>query len=215
MHKSTTDDIFGSVIEALLAGEIICQVTADSLYNYLQEPVQKEEVDRYLRRIGRVLHVTQDGTGYFSAYKDINHPFVKQQIKRQFSEVINDLEPMIRWLRLAISVEKTGAPIQPEDVFRVSDLLGAIENAPALVDELDHISRSGLFGNSSAGAKKQLDSIVRRLCDNGYLVSKGTSGLKYVATAKWARLYEMLQFISSHEQLENDEDTVIQSELLY
>lgn len=213
MNDSTNSEIFAVLIEKLLAGDVVCEVTAEPLYKYLQDSLNQEDVDRYLRRIGRILRPTQDGSGYFVAYRNLNETSVKLQIKRQFSETINDLEPMVRWLRLAVSAEKTGAPLQPGDTLRGSELLEAIENAPALVDELDRLSRSKLFNNNSTGAKKQLDSILRRLCDSGYLVPRGASGSVYVATGKWARLYEVLQFIAAHEQLDGEEDAPSQREL--
>ncbi|MEN8177785.1 MAG: hypothetical protein ABFS39_04115 [Pseudomonadota bacterium] len=214
MNGSTDSDIFATLIEKLLAGDVVCEITAEPLYKYLQEQSHQDDIDRYLRRIGRVLRPTQDGSGYFTAYRNLGDASAKQQIKRQFSEAINDLEPMVRWLRLAASAGKSGAPLQPGDTLRGSELLEAIENAPALVDELDRLSRSKLFNNNSTGAKKQLDSILRRLCDNGYLVTRGASGSVFIATGKWARLYEVLQFIAAHEQLEGEEDAPLQEELL-
>lgn len=214
MNISVDGDIFSDLIEKLLAGHVICEVTAEPLYKYLMDPVHEKNVDEFLRRIGRVLRPTQDRSGFYAAYRDLSSPSVKQQIKKQFSESINDLEPLIRWLRLAVIAVKANAPLQPGDTLRGSELLGAIESAPALGNELDRLSRTRLFSNSSTGPKKQLDSILRRLCDNGYLVTKGGTGSVFIATGKWARLYEELQFIASHEQLDSDEDVPDQRELL-
>lgn len=215
MNGSTDSDIFSALIEKLLAGDVVCEITAEPLYKYLEDPNHQQDVDTYLHRIGRVLRSTQDDSGYFAAYRNIADTSVKQQIKRQFSKAINDLEPMVCWLRLAASAEKSGVPLQPGDTLKGSELLGAIENAPALIEELDRLSRSRLFYNNSTGAKKQLDSILRRLCDNGYLVTRGSSGSVFVATGKWARLYEVLQFIAAHEQLDGEEDAPAQEELLH
>lgn len=215
MSISVDGGIFSSLLEKLLAGNVICEITAEPLYKYLEDPTHQQEVDGYLRRIGRVLCSTQDGSGYYAAYRDISNSSVKLQIKRQFSEAMNDLEPLIRWLRLAVSAEKTGAPLQPGDTLRGSELLEAIENAPALVDELDRLSRTKLFSNASTGPKKQLDSILKRLCDNGYLATRGASGSVFIATGKWARLYETLQFIAVHEHLDGEEDAAGQPELLH
>lgn len=206
MSNTATQDTFAILLTKLLSGEFICEYSAEPLYNYLQDPNMLHNVDDYLRKIGRALSQTQDSTTYFAIFRNINDPSVKAQIRKHYSELINDLEPLVRWLRLALSAEKTGNPIQPGDTLRESDLIRAIENAPALVDELERLSRTRLFNNSATGAKKQLDAILRRLSERGYLISTGASGAVFIATGKWGRLYEELAFIASHEQLDELED---------
>jgi hypothetical protein len=207
------NDTFQALVEQLFAGDVICKITSEEQYEYLGDQYNREDVDAYLRRLGRALRKTQDGEGYFAAYVDIEDGGVKKHIRTRFSEAINDLEPLICWLRLAAFSTRTDRPLQAGDVLHGSDLLAAIEDAPALVEELDRLSRTRLFSNQSAGAKKQLDSILRRLCEHGYLVARGASGSKYVATGKWSRLYEELQYIAHHEQLDADEDIPEQGEM--
>ena len=216
MNRSTDSEAFPSLLEKLLAGEVICGYSNAQLHQYLQDQSHREDVDAFLHRIGRVLRTTGDGSGYFAAYRNINEPEVRSVIRRQFSQAMNDFEPLVRWLRVALSAsKKSGAPLQPGDTLRGSELLEAIENAPALVEELGRLSRTRLFKNLGAGPKRQLDAILKRLCDEGYLVPKGPSGSVYVATGKWARLYEVLEFIVAHEHLDGDEDAPVQKELLH
>lgn len=214
MNMTADGNIFAELIEKLLAGEVICEVSAEQHYRYLKDPVHEGDVDTYLRRIGRVLRSTLDKSVYYAAYRDLSNTSVKRKIKQQFSEAVNDFEPLIRWLRLAVSAKKTGMPLRLGDTLRGSDLLKAIESAPQLGSELERLSRTGLFKNNSTGQKKQLDAVLKRLCDNGFLMAKGASGSVFIATGKWARLYEMLDFIAAHEQLDSNEDLPEQKELL-
>ncbi len=214
MKNNEKGNLFSSALENLLKGEIICSVSNESLYQFLEDSINQEDVDSYLRRIERTLKTTQDGLGYFSSYQNINSPSIKANIKQNFNHIINDMEPLVRWLQLAQSAEHPGTTLNTGDTLRGSDMLAAIESAPVLIEELERLSRSKLFANSSTGAKKQLDSILRKLCEAGYLVTKGISGSVFTATAKWSIFYELLQFISTHEKIDIEESDQEQKELI-
>ena len=216
MKISVDDDIFADLIEKLLTGQVICRITEARLYNYLTDPDydHEREVDGHLWRMGRTLRPTPDKAGYYAAYRDLSSKSVKHKIRQQFNEAVNEYEPLIRWLRMTASAEKSGVPLQLGDALRESELLQAIENAPALVNELEILSRSRLFKNENKEPKKQLGAILSKLCGYGYLVSKGSSGTVFIATGKWSRLYEVLEFVATHEQLDGDEDEQEQKELL-
>lgn len=207
-------DTFQVLMEHLLAGDVICKVTSEDQYDYLGEQHNREDADAYLRRMGRALRSTQDGQGYFAVYVNIEDGEAKKHIRARFSESVNDLEPLICWLRLAAISSRTDRPLQAGDILYGSDLQSAVEAAPALAKEVERLSRTRMFSNQGADAKKRLDAILRKLCEHGYLVTRGASGSKYVATGKWSRLYEELQYIAHHERLDGDEDTPAQGEII-
>lgn len=213
MTTTSMSDLFQPLLECLLGGNIVCSVTAEDQYEYLQDTQNREAVDSYLRRIGRTLRCTQDGAGYFAAYRDIDDTTAKRHIRARFSETVNDIEPFIRLLRLIGLSSRTDRPLQHGDVIHSGDLAKAVDQAPALVKELEALSRTRLFGNQATGAARQIEAILKKLNEYGYLQKTGASGAKYVATGKWSRLYEELQFIASREHLDTDEDAPEQQEL--
>lgn len=214
MTEQANGSTFTQVVETLLSGKIICDVSSEHLYLYLKEPLQKEEVEKFLRQLGRKLKETADSSGFFAAYQSMDSHDAKINVRRFASEAVNEMEPLIRLMRVLISAEKTNKPIMPGDTVRKSELYGSVENAPHLAAQVEHISRGGMFSNSNTDTGKQLDAILKKLCDKEYLVQSGSGGVKYFATAKWSRLYELLEFIVENEQFDlNEEDDVTQEEI--
>lgn len=124
------------------------------------------------------------------------------------------MEPLVIWLQMSGAFGSKGRPLQTGDSLKTSDLLVAIENAAALREDLDRLSGTRMFNNSQSTPQGQLNSVLKKLVEEQYLVPVGRSNLQYVATGKWSRLYDLLEFIAAHEQLElEDEDSEIQMEL--
>ena len=216
MTKQDNGNTFTQVVETLLSGQIICDASSEHMYLYLKEPFQQQEVELFLRRLGRKLKGTTDNSGFFAAYQSLDSHDAMVNVRRYASEAVNEMEPLIRLMRILISTEKTNKPIMPGDTVRKSELYESIESAPHLVAEVDHISRGGMFSNANTDTGKQLDAILKKLCEKEYLIQSGSGGIKYLATAKWSRLYELLEFIVENEKFDLDEeDDVTQKELDY
>ncbi|MCP5409579.1 MAG: ATP-binding protein [Chromatiaceae bacterium] len=92
--------------------------------------------------------------------------------------------------------------LQAGEELRTSALIDAIEQAPALADELKHLSATRLFKNNQSTPKGQLEAILNRLVDRGYLVTRDRTKSRYIATGQWSRLYDLLAFIQAHEQID-------------
>jgi len=206
---SQESNLFASTVEKLLQGQCLCQYSTEAEYYYLVDSIKYKEVEHYLQRINRKLCSTQDNVAFFAAYMHAeNH---SSMIRSQFSEVINDLEPLVRWLNLCQSAGKNERPLLAGDQVKESVLLAAIEDAPLLGDELAKLSNSTLFKNIQSQARGQLSALLRKLCDNGYLIQNAKSSTQFTATGKWSRLYDLMSFIASHEHL--DEESPEQQEL--
>ena len=47
--------MFSECVEALLAGEVICEISNDGLYRFLEDGANRDEVNSFLYRIDRIL----------------------------------------------------------------------------------------------------------------------------------------------------------------
>jgi hypothetical protein len=90
----------------------------------------------------------------------------------------------------------------------------ALEVTPALIDDLSGMTGSGLFATKRAAPKEQLNHILTTLQNLGYLVSPSATSSIFTATGKWEYLYEVLEFIHTHETIGGDELPANQQELL-
>jgi hypothetical protein len=211
MHE--TGELFFHTAEALLAGELICFHRTPDLHTFLADSANEAAIRDFLRKIGRRLTRTSDHAAWFAIYRNIDSEPVRRAIAKQFSEVINNLEPLVIWLQMSGTFASVGRPIQAGDTLKTSDLLSAIESAPALCEDLEKLSRTRLFSNNQSTPKGQLDSVLKKLADEQYLLPIGRSKSQFIATGKWSRLYDLLEYIAAHEQLEVEEDTDEQLEL--
>lgn len=210
---SQYNQIFARCVEKLLEGYCICEHAFPLEFEFLSTAVNQEEVNRYLLRLHRCLSQTSDQQAFFASYETDCLPGYQTQIRAQFNEAINELEPLVRWINLCHSAQNKERPLQTGMLLKESDLLKAIENAPMLTDELSKLSDSKLFSNQQTVPKNQLRAILKKLCEHGFLKEQAPSGSIYVATGRWSRLYDLMAFIHSHEVSPEKEEE--QSEFSY
>ena len=217
MSQEQREDLFSGIVEALLAGQFVCAITDEQAFEYLSKEAYSDDVDQYLKKIGRCLQNSGSGDVYYCAYTAINSTRRRAAVKEQFAQTINLLEPLVRWLKLAMSALQKEATIQPGDILRQGELLSAIELTQTLTDDLAKITRSGPFATTREAPHEQLNHLLKKLEDNGYLKSTAPKATTYVATGKWSHLYDVLEFIHTHENLgmrEEGEEDDEQQELM-
>lgn len=199
---ANSPSLFAPTLEALLSGSVICESATPELFRFLENDAHRAEVELYLERLRRGLRQTSDRLAWFACYLDLEDPSVRGILAQRFGETINDLEPLVAWLRATSLVRSSGATLQAGDELRTSALIGAIEQAPALADELQRLSATKLFKNTQSTPKGQLEAILNRLVERGYLVTRDRTKSRYIATGQWSRLYDVLAFIQAHEQID-------------
>lgn len=202
----TTENQFSRIVEFLLAGGFICEYSDEQAYEYLSVETRRNDIDSYLRKIGRCLYATEGFAAFYAAYTSIDSNDRRQDVRSQFRETINALEPLCRWLRLLASALQSEATLQSGDVLRQGELLNALGEAPALSEDLAGLCRSGLFYSKKLATSEQLDVVLTKLVDQGYLLRNTTTGSLFTATGKWRYLYDVLEFIHTHETISTEED---------
>jgi len=206
MSQGQREDLFSEIIESLLAGHFICAITDELAFEYLAKEVYREDLDTYLKKIGRRLQTSSSGDVCYCAYNTIHSSSRRTAVKEQFAQTINALEPLVRWLKLAMSALQKDATLQPGDILRQGELLSAIELTQTLTDDLAKITRTGLFATTREAPRDQLNHLLNKLVESGYFKQNEPKASTYIATGKWSYLYDVLEFIHTHEDLGMDDD---------
>lgn len=206
--------IFTRVAQALLSDQVICHDSLPGEYAFLQTESNFRELNDYLIRLERVVRSTSDGKGFYCAYLDINELGAKTAIRRLFRQFSGELEPLVRWMRLARDCHPTGRPIEAGMLLNESDILGFIERSPELNHALLDLTKNALFKSSARDGRGRIRHILNKLEEKGYLIKLDASGSRFRATGQWSYLYDVLEFVCAHEQLALDEPEHMQEGLL-
>lgn len=210
----SSNPTFESAYALLMSGEIICEHRFPQEFNLLRMEDQVQRMDFMLAPLNRRIRTTQDNASYMMAYIDPSAGSARSNIRSQFSKVINQLVPLVKWLRLVMDVSGSERPIVPGEVISESKMQTHIEQVPALEAKLESLVKSGLFSSRQSDSKGRLSYVMGKLVDEGFLTRLGSAGSQYRATGKWSWLYDTMSFISVHEDLPEPEQRDGQMEFL-
>jgi len=205
----SANPLFENTVTALLAGEIICEYRFASLYNYLLTTDNQQKVSGFLGQMNRRLHQTGNNDAWVCAYEDTSTAAAKESIRQQFSEVANNLEAMVHFLRMIMAVEGNQRPVSPGDQISEGKILERITRTPSLEAKLRSLTETQYFKTRKPDSAGQLRVVMGNLEKSGYLKSTGTSGSLYQCTGRFSWLYDLMTFIQSHEGIRDsgaDED---------
>jgi len=197
--------LYTATLQTLLKGEVICRERYESLFKYLDNVEHQSQISQYLSVLERDVRATNDMHAYVCCYTQFDEPGVKASCKEQFRLVASTLQPLVEWLNLLMACNPTGTPLRPGDIISKADLLGRLEHSQSHCDTLAKIARSKLFGSNSTELQGQLNQVLKKLTELGYLIGFGHSGSRYRATGKWSVLYDQMGFIRAHEALDDAE----------
>ncbi|MDF2176968.1 hypothetical protein P2G88_01705 [Aliiglaciecola sp. CAU 1673] len=206
----------GRVLERLLAGEFICEVSDEDGWRFLKQSANAETVNQYLSTLNRSLSSAADGQVFFAAYQSLGET-ERKALGSQFQEIAAGLMPLVEWLLLVQQSSGNDVPITQGSTLRSNELQTIIEDTPAFKEQLAKISRYRLFNSNSLEVVGQLNLVFKRLTELGYLIRPNPEKQIYIATGKVEYLYEVLRFIDETEALslaEQAESAIQQGSLL-
>jgi hypothetical protein len=190
----------GRVLEQLLSGKFICQISNEDAWRYLKNSSNRDAIEPHLNMLNRTLNSTAEGDVFFAGYLHLGEP-ERKQLGTQFQEVSSSLRPLVDWLLLVQQANGSDVPVTMGSPIRLAELQTPIEDTPAFGEQLEKLSRYRLFGSTSTQVDGQLKQVFKRLTDLGYLLKPNAEKQIFVATGKLDYLYDVLKFIDETESL--------------
>lgn len=193
--------MFEPTLHLLLAGGFVCESSAPESYRYLQSEAAHEEVDAYLRRIGRRLARTAGGYAYYVAYLHVSQA-ERTEIRRLFSEIKHDLRPVVNFLQLVMQALRSEEAPTPGERIDYPSMLKAVTGNAQLADELRNFAALGKdYTAGDASVRSMLDKVFQQMVKGGYLLLLDREREVYAFTGKLDYLLEAIDFLMESEQI--------------
>ena len=193
----------GPLLESLLAGASICQVTNEEAYRRLSDEVVREELNHFLRPLNRRVASSSDGSVYFLAYQELNSD-AREHLSKEFKQTIQSLLPLLEWMQLVQeSLGRDGA-LSAGDTIKFQEFALRTEDNQSLRQRFTQLASDRFFKSSSDNLDAQLKQVFKRLKETGYLHQPHKDRQFYVVTGKIEQLVEMVRFIKDEESLPLD-----------
>ncbi|WP_275287292.1 condensin complex protein MksE [Halomonas elongata] len=196
----------GPLLERLLAGEFICEVSDDRAFRRLADDDVREQIDTYLRPLNRRLATNTEGSVYFLAWRQLNDE-AREQLSRQLGETLHSLMPMLEWLQLMQEALGHDALVAPGDVLKPAELSARCEDNQSLREQLERLAGDSFFGSQSEQLDAQMKQVFKRLKEHGYLLQPHADRQVYLVTGKIDYLVDLVRFIRDEEKLPVDDET--------
>ncbi len=209
--------IIRAILETLLEGEFICQISYPKLYRELQNEEAQININSTLSSLGRELRQTENNEAYYSAYDDLSNSKDTRYIQSQFEILRNQIAPVTSFLTLIMRVDNRDSILIPGDTLKFHDLLSRIEEEPAYHLDLKHIQRYELFKKLRTKTNNQdrLKATLETMEKKGYLSLVNSQSAIYQATGKIEYFYSCIEFIRDHEQIPLQDETDDQKDLSF
>jgi len=200
----SSNPLFERAVTILLEGQVVCEHSHDDIYNYLLMPENRQKVDVFLNQLNRTLRETSAHDAWVCAYQDLADPDAREAVRQQFREVANNLEALVQFLRMVMTLESNERPLAPGERLSEGAMLERIASVPSLEAKLRSLTEKAFFRTRRSDSAGQIRTVMTKLVETGYLKPLGTSGSLYTATGKWSWLYDVMTFVSTHEGIRDE-----------
>jgi len=190
----------GAVLEKLLSGQFICEVSHEEAWQYLQIDSHVQKIEQQLNLLNRTLSKAAEGEVFYASYLTLGDN-ERKVLTSQFQETASNLLPLVEWLLLVQEATGTDMPVSRGTPVRLNELQGVIEDTPAWAEQLGKIARYRLFNSTSTTVEGQIKQVFKRLTDMGYLIKPNPDKQLFIATGKIDYLFDVLHFIDDTENL--------------
>ncbi len=194
----------GPLLEQLLAGASICQISDEEAFRRLQDEVTREELNHFLRPLNRRLAQSQDGSVFFLAYQELNSQS-REHLSREFKLTIQSLLPLLEWMQLVQECLGRDGAITAGDTIKLQEFALKTEDNQSLRQRFNQLASDRFFKSSSDNLDVQIKQVFKRLKESGYLHQPHKERQFYVVTGKIEQLIELVRFIKDEESLPLDE----------
>lgn len=197
-----------NMLETLLAGDFICQVSNPKLYQQLQDEATRFKVSETLAELGRHLCHTEHYEVYYCAYTNLSQTQDAKKVRNQFETIRDQIAPVLSFITLQMKVEGRDAVLVSGDTIKFHDLLSSIEQEQTYLNDLKQLGRYELFKRmlGKTATQERLTIILEILGKEGYLVLTNNESSIYQVSGKIEYFYSCLDFIRDHEQIPLEEE---------
>lgn len=202
----------GPLLERLLAGDFICQVSDEDAFRHLSNEQTQQDINHYLRPLNRRLVANDDQSVFFLGYHELTKD-AREQLSSQFALTVQSLLPLLEWLQLVQETLGRDSALTAGDTIKLQEFVLRTEDNQSLRQRLNQLASDRFFNSQSEQLDNQIKLIFRRLKEHGYLLQPHQDRQYYIVTGKIDYLIDVIRFIRDEEHLPVD-DTPVQEALI-
>lgn len=195
----------GPLLEALLAGDFICDISNEAFFHQLQNAEAQQALDDYLKPLNRRVVFNESRSVAWLGWCRLTPP-LRDALAVHLGEVYRSLLPLLDWLQLVQEADGSDRILAPGDILRQSELVTRCEDNPSLRERLQRIAADRFFNSSSGDVGQQIRQILQRLVQHGYAIQPNREQQIFRATGKIDYLIDLVRFLKDEEGLPIAED---------